>query len=759
MSEQPVKPTATRRSSKARSGYADYLGLPSLFAAARPLTDVPDEHLFITTHQALELWFAQSLREINQVKLAMAADQLALASRGMERLVEMVDLWIRHLDVLDTLPAAAFASFRSALGTASGAQSEKFRLVELTSGVDPAQVRRGTAGISGVPRPAADGPSLRVAHLELLARRQQTPATVFSDADKWPESTYLAELLLSYDISLNRWRHRHWQLVMHVIGAAPGSGGSSGLPYLRRTLDHWCFAELWSGRETAFGQATSWPPHAAALDGATHLDRATIGGKGYGLQQMSALGLPVPPAFVLTVAVCRDYRRKGRLTHSTWGLVLEHLAALERSTGRRFGGTPPLLLSVRSGAAVSMPGMMDTELNVGCTPAALRWFESHDCAPVMIEELRRRLARSAASDDTHAAKSSPTSEPADAARQELRDAICRVLQSWDSDRARTYRRANGIDDDLGTAVVIQAMVFGNLDSRSGTGVYFTRNPIDGSPEPFGEWLAHAQGEDLVAGERTPVSLEQLIVDYPQVYQDLISIGRRLERTRSNVLEIEFTIESGALYLLQVREATGTPDATVHWVVDLVHDGVIDVEDALGRVSPKWLPAASRTTADREGPVLARGIGVSEGIASGEVTDDVEQAISLAEQGRPVVLARPTTSPHDIHGFLASSAIITDRGGSTSHAAVVGRQMGLPCVVGCGDGVSAELVGKMVTVDAGRGVVYEGDLRSQTVAASHSPQIACFLRWQARDRSARVPTMQPSQVTVDLPHQGRDADVD
>jgi pyruvate, orthophosphate dikinase len=727
--------------------YAEYLHLDVLLDGHRPRTDVPDEDLFIVTHQALELWFAQTLRELTRAMDHLEADRITAAARTLRRVESMVGLWSRHLDVLDTMPAGDFLSFRGALGSASGAQSEQFRRLEIVSGVQTRSLQQGVRGIVGASRiagdvqrgEAAERRSLRRTHLEALERHGLTSVSIFSDSDAPPELLGVTEQLLSYDLTFNRWRYRHWQLVMHVVGAGPGTGGSSGLPYLQGTMDRWFFPELWSGRETAHQQDSTWPPRVVLLDGSTHLDRHILGGKAYGLQQMSALGLPVPPAVALTTEVSREFMRTGALPDETWASVVEHLEVLERRTGTRLGGTPPLIVSVRSGAALSMPGMMDTELNVGVTAVTRSWLEENGADPDVV-------ATACPADRPGQGSARAAGTPRDEALEQVRVAVLQVLESWDSPRAQVYRRANEISDDIGTAVVIQVMVFGGLDAESGTGVYFTRNPVDGSPEPFGEWLACAAGEELVSGERTPQSLDALVDAHPDAYRELVSIGRRLERTRSAALEIEFTIESGELYLLQVREATGTVHALVHWAVDLVHEGILDVEGALSRIPPGWEPERSSTREPPHGAVLATGVGVSEGVTWGVATSDVDEACDLADRGEPVVLVRPTTSPHDIHGFLAARAVITERGGTTSHAAVVGRQMGLPCVVGCGDGVAERLVGRVVTVDAGAGLVHEGKPEMPDgITRDSSPQIESFLRWRTEAHSAR-PAAEPAQTS-------------
>lgn len=444
-------------------------------------------------------------------------------------------------------------------------------------------------------------------------------------------------------------------------------------------------------------------PLVIPLNGSIQADRGLLGGKGWGLQEMHRLGIPVPPAFTLTTRACTRYFADGNdISDQLWAEVIEQIELLERRTGARFGATPPLLVSVRSGAPVSMPGMMDTLLNVGITDAGLAWLDTTRQSLTLRHTLTSRTGVALLSDDY-------SGSPRERALGELRSAITQIFDSWHSERARIYRQANRISDRLGTAVTVQAMVFGNLDARSGTGVYVTRNPINGKPEPFGEWLATAQGEELVSGDRTPAPLTELQASMPEVYDQLIGIGQRLERLHCDAVEIEFTIESGSLYLLQVRNSSSSRAAAARWAVDLVRDGVIDISEALTRV-PEQV-ALNDALAGLSGhlTVLAEGIGVSPGVRAGRVVCTAEEVADLADLGEPIVLARPTTSTHDLPGFLAADGVLTENGGSTSHAAVVARQLGLPCVVGCGSGVVDRLSGQLVTIDGEAGHVYAGDV--------------------------------------------------
>ncbi|MDT7726339.1 MAG: pyruvate, orthophosphate dikinase [Actinomycetota bacterium] len=442
-----------------------------------------------------------------------------------------------------------------------------------------------------------------------------------------------------------------------------------------------------------------------ALDGSRDLPRELVGGKAYSLNRMRKLGMPVPPAFAITVDVCPIYRANGNVVpEPVWEAALAQLTALERDTGRRFGcSTSPLLVSVRSGAARSMPGMMDTVLNLGLT-----------------EELRDALAGETG--DPHWAADTWTrfchgytdivglQPPADPYEQ-LRAAIGAVFRSWFSERAVAYRRHHRIADLPGTAVTVQAMAFGNRDEQSGTGVLFSRNPVTGEPGLYGEWLPQAQGEDVVSGARTPLPLSTLADDQPKNHQRLTEIAAKLEADGRDMVDVEFTIESGRLYVLQARAGKRSARAAARIAVDMVADGLIDQPTALDRIS---VDHARQLTEGQvlSGPgaaELARGLGAGPGVGSGVAVTDIDEALRLAEQGSPFVLVRPSTSPDDVPAMFAAAAVVTEHGGATSHAALVCREIGVPCVVGCGDGTVARLLGREITVDGGAAAVYDGDL--------------------------------------------------
>ncbi len=466
------------------------------------------------------------------------------------------------------------------------------------------------------------------------------------------------------------------------------------------------------------------------------LGKERLGGKGAGLAEMTALGIPVPPGFTIEASVCAEYSRLGSLD----GLkseVEEALSRLEEATGRRFGDPAnPLLVSVRSGARSSMPGMMDTVLNLGLTSEAMRGLASAagerfalDCRRRFLqmysdivlgiprEEFervlaRRREERGAKSDTELSAedlswvaerfeevvrKRTGSAFPDDP-REQLWGAIGAVFRSWDNPRAKTYRKLHRIPEEWGTAVNVQAMVFGNRGERSATGVAFTRDPSTGEKKFYGEFLPNAQGEDVVAGIRTPrplgadgsgTSLEETM---PAAYRELLRVRDLLEKRFRDMQDLEFTIEDGKLFLLQTRNGKRTGFAAVRIATDMVDEGLIDEEEAVARVEPEQLvqllapvfPAAEKEAAVKAGRFLAKGLPAGPGAASGRVAFTADRAVEMARKGDPVVLVRVETSPEDIAGMHAAAGILTTRGGMTSHASVVARGMGKTCVVGAGE---------------------------------------------------------------------------
>jgi pyruvate,orthophosphate dikinase len=497
------------------------------------------------------------------------------------------------------------------------------------------------------------------------------------------------------------------------------------------------------------------------LDGSTLPPKARIGGKAWSIARMRALGLPVPPAFVISTDACRQYYAAGgRLPDGLLGEIDEGVAYLERTTGRRFGGDDlPLLVSVRSGAPVSMPGMMDTVLNLGINDETEAALARETGNPAFARDTQRRFcelfARIVLRASVELLDPAGTPEewrarirdagcgevPRDV-RVQLRLAVQAVFESWNGRRARKYRQHHGISDDMGTAVTVQAMVFGNSDGRSGTGVLFSRNPLSGETRPYGEYLARAQGEDVVSGSHTPETLDSLARVMPEVHRQLMAACEVLERENGDVQDIEFTVERGKLYLLQSRAAKRSPAAAVRCAVDMVREGRIDVDDALQRVSAEQVrmllrPRLAAGIDLASAHVVARGEAASPGVGVGVVVADADEAERVAASGARVVLARPTTSPEDVHGMLVADAVITERGGSTSHAAVVSRQLGVPCVVGCGEGALAGLVGSTVTVDGSSGRVFGGALPVDHPDEDHDPLLGEIKRWAETRTPMRV----------------------
>lgn len=507
-------------------------------------------------------------------------------------------------------------------------------------------------------------------------------------------------------------------------------------------------------------------------------DAARFGGKATGLARMAAAGIPVPPAFVIGTDGYRAFRSEGALPEAIMLQVRAAMRQLETATGRRFGvanGAMPLLVSVRSGAQVSMPGMMDTVLNLGITAGGALAMARATGNTAFALDTWLRFWRMfcdivlGIDGDAVAASLAPQlvaarAEPGPAAfaaleaaaidaivgegaadiqvdpHWHLRRAIAAVFESWDSRRARTYRAHHGIADDLGTAVTIQAMVFGNLDARSGSGVAFTRNPNTGEASLYGEFLLGRQGEDLVSGAATPMPLSEPGVFSAVHQRELFEHGQRLERLYRDAVDIEFTVEGAQLYFLQVRPAKRTAAAAVRIAAELADDGVVTPAMAVQRVSveqlKKLLRPAFEPAALARAEALAEGIGASPGHSYGMAVLDADRAASVASAGERVILLRPTTSPQDIRGMLASVAIVTARGGALSHAAVVSRALDVPCVVGCETmeiepeqrrfrvGAQVFEEGAPLSVDGATGRVYSGVLPLEAVghAADHIDRV-------------------------------------
>ena len=470
------------------------------------------------------------------------------------------------------------------------------------------------------------------------------------------------------------------------------------------------------------------------LDGTSLPDKMLIGGKGWSVARMAALGLTVPPAFVITTEACTEYRHTHAFPEGLEQEIAEGLAWLEAQTGRSYGrGSAPLLVSVRSGAAISMPGMMDTVLNMGITQATEEALAIECGDPRFARDTHRRFHElyshivlktdagdlsndDSAADWAEAIRASSGQElPADPIDR-LHASVRAVFESWDSRRAKRYRKHHDISDDLGTAVVIQAMVFGNMSGASGTGVMFSRNPIDGDPTPYGEYLLNAQGEDVVSGRFTPKPLDTMRETVPEAHDALLEGARKLEAENRDVQDIEFTVQDGTLYFLQARAAKRAPQAALKIATDMLDEGVIDEATALTRISPEQvrtlLAPRLASGAAEAADTLARGEAASPGIGIGVVVTDSDEAERRAANGEAVILARATTSPDDLHGMIAAKAVVTERGGSTSHAAVVSRALGVPCITGCGDASVTGLAGRTVTVDGSEGDILDGALEVQ-----------------------------------------------
>lgn len=527
-----------------------------------------------------------------------------------------------------------------------------------------------------------------------------------------------------------------------------------------------------NGRSMAEGDLTialgDLDASAAPVPGARETERSLpsrdrVGNKAYSLAKMANLGLRVPPAFVITTDACRAYFAAGeRIPAALMAEVRRRVGDLEHSVGRTFGaGAQPLLLSVRSGAAISMPGMMDTVLNLGMSDEVEQALARESGDPAFARDTHRRFMEMFARivlkatlpelpPDADSAtwramveRGSGRPFPSDP-YERLELAIGAVFASFHSRRAKKYREHAGISHDIGTAVTIQAMVFGNLDARSGTGVLFSRNPLDGSPEPYGEYLPRAQGEDVVSGSRDPLPLGVLEEQLPEVHASLVAAAAKLEADARDVQDIEFTVQKGVLYFLQTRSAKRAPKAAVRLAVAFAREGRIDPAAALTRVSSEQVrsllrPRLEAAVAER-GTVLVRGEPAGPGVGRGAVVTDPDEAEQRKNAGEAVVLARATTSPEDIHGMLAAEAVITETGGSTSHAAVVSRALGRPCVVGCGPRCET-LAGRTVTVDGDRGIIFEGLLPLVHPDESDDPDLRALTTW--------AEAASPLAVTTDL----------
>ncbi len=518
--------------------------------------------------------------------------------------------------------------------------------------------------------------------------------------------------------------------------------------------------------------------------------RELLGGKGVGLAEMTQLGVPVPAGFTITTDACRAYLAAGGSPPDGLDAEVErHIESLEGKAGKRFGDPDdPLLVSVRSGAAVSMPGMMDTILNLGLNDVAVAGLARRSGNPRFAYDSYRRLIQmfgevvsgvdghrfedrlsqtkaergatldvELSAEDLAAlveqfrriyAESTGTPFPQDA-REQLARAYRAVFDSWNAPRAQVYRRTYDIPDNLGTAVNVCQMVFGNKGATSGTGVLFTRNPSTGESAVFGEFLIDAQGEDVVAGIRTPEPIDRMREELPQAYGQLVDTIDRLERHYRDLQDIEFTVEEGTLYLLQTRTGKRTAQAALRVAVEMVDEGLISREEAVARIDPAQLDQLLHPRIDPSArlEIAARGLNASPGAACGAIVLDADTAEERGKAGDPVILVRWETTPDDIHGLIHAQGVLTAHGGMTSHAAVVARGMGKPCVAGC-EGLQIDAaagvvilgdrelrVGDMLTIDGGTGTVMVGEV--DLVAPAIDENFGTILEWADAMRRLRV----------------------
>jgi pyruvate,orthophosphate dikinase len=537
--------------------------------------------------------------------------------------------------------------------------------------------------------------------------------------------------------------------------------------------------------------------------------RGLLGGKGAGVADMTRADLPVPPGFTITTEACNEYFDKGKkFPAGMWDQVMEALRAVEKKTGKKFGDAAnPLLVSVRSGAKFSMPGMMDTVLNIGLNPDTLQGIARLTGNERFAYDAYRRLvqmfgkivkgieaekfehildsykAKTEGGKDTDLTvdmledivgdfkalyKKELGEDFPDDPYEQLSQAIEAVFASWFGKRAVDYRNFNKIPHDLGTAVNVQTMVFGNMGFDSGTGVAFTRDPATGEKVLYGEYLMNAQGEDVVAGIRTPHKIAELGKENQQVFEQFNEICRRLERHYRDVQDMEFTIEQGKLWMLQTRTGKRTAKAAVKIAVDMVEEGVIGREEAIQRVDPYQInqlllprfDLKAQEKARQEGKMLAKGLNASPGAATGLAVFDADRAEELGLAGKAVILVRPETVPDDVHGMLVAKGILTQHGGATSHAAVVARGLGKSCVSGCED-MSIDLEnrrfeangmvvqeGDYISIDGSTGEVFAGVIPTIDPDFSKEVELVTLLKWadeiSAREGARSGPQGYPSR---------------
>lgn len=517
--------------------------------------------------------------------------------------------------------------------------------------------------------------------------------------------------------------------------------------------------------------------------------RSLLGGKGSGLADMTRAGVPVPPGFTVTTEACNEFRKAGNFPKGQWDQQVAAMKVVEKQTGKKFGDpSNPLLVSCRSGAKFSMPGMMNTVLNIGLNDDVVAGMIESTGNPRFVWDLYRRLVEmfgttvfnlddevfehpmaeykaskgykvdtEMTGDDWKALVSTFKEVfkkhvgfdfPQDVYKQ-LELATKAVFESWNGKRAVDYRKATGISDDLGTAVNIQTMVFGNTGDDSGTGVAFTRDPSSGEKIMLGEYLLNAQGEDVVAGIRNAKPIKDLVNEMPKVYRQFMDITRKLEKHYKEMQDVEFTIERGKLFMLQTRNGKRTAKSTVKIAVDMAKEKLITKEEAVLRVTPENVDSllhpqfddTAMKNAESDGSFFAKGVNASPGAAVGQVYFDADTAEKMAkEEKQQTIMVRPFTKPDDVHGMIASQGVLTSEGGATSHAAVVARQFGIPCVVGAsaikidlekrqmvaGDVIITE--GEWISVDGNTGKVFKGKIPTTSPSLEEQTDLLNLLKW-------------------------------
>jgi pyruvate, orthophosphate dikinase len=519
------------------------------------------------------------------------------------------------------------------------------------------------------------------------------------------------------------------------------------------------------------------------------VSKQLLGGKGTGLAQMTKIGLPVPPGFIITTKACLTYLKKKQFPKSLWPQILTNLKRIEKVTGKKFGDPAnPLLVSVRSGAAISMPGMMDTVLNLGLNKNTIKGLINKTqnerfgldayrrfiqmfaniVMDVPLEKfevfLTKEKKRLKLKDDTEFTpqdlkriidhylsiyqKETGESFPQEPLVQ-LKATIRSVFKSWNNKRAIDYRNFNKIPHSLGTAVTIQAMIFGNMGNNSGTGVAFTRNPATGKKKLYGEFLINAQGEDVVAGIRTPKPIQELKKVWPKIFTSITNIAHTLEQHYRDTQDLEFTIEEGKLWLLQTRTGKRTAAAAISIAYDMVKEGLINKQEALTRIEPEQINQLLHAQIDPQAKitVLTKGLAASPGAATGQVVFTADEAERKGKAGKKVILVRPETSPDDVHGVLQAQGILTARGGMTSHAAVVARGLGKPCVSGCESliinakkkqfQIEKEVIGaeEVITINGSTGEVIAGSV--PMIEPKISPKMKAILGWADQEAKLAV----------------------